>query len=44
MEILIIGGILVIIMAAVSTAIKKNAATAYEAETIEKEEFSIEKT
>lgn len=43
MEILIIGGILVIIMAAVSTIIKKSAATAYEAEIIEKEEFSLEK-
>ncbi len=43
MEILIIGGVLVIIMVIVSTKIKKSAAAAFEPETIEMEDFSIEK-
>ncbi|HEX8637602.1 MAG TPA: hypothetical protein VF692_06045 [Pyrinomonadaceae bacterium] len=43
MEILIIGGILVALMAYVSTRIKKSAASAYEAETIETAEFSLVK-
>lgn len=43
MEILIIGGIVVIIMVIVSTRIKRSAAQAYEPETIETEEFSVEK-
>ena len=43
MEILILGGILVVIMVIVSTKIKKNAAAAFEQEFIEKEDFSIEK-
>jgi hypothetical protein len=41
MEILIIGVILVALMAYVSTKIKKSAASAFERETIETEEFSI---
>ncbi|MBA2735580.1 MAG: hypothetical protein H0U50_02210 [Pyrinomonadaceae bacterium] len=41
MEILIIGGILVALMAYVSTKIKKSAASAYQRETIETDEFSI---
>ncbi|HEY0659133.1 MAG TPA: hypothetical protein VGD05_11700 [Pyrinomonadaceae bacterium] len=41
MEILIIGGILVALMAYVSTKIKKSAADAYERERIETEEFTI---
>jgi hypothetical protein len=41
MEILIIGGALVALMVYVSTRIKKSAASAYERETIETEEFSI---
>lgn len=41
MEILIIGGILVALMAYVSTRIKKSAADAYERENIETEEFTI---
>ncbi len=43
MEILIIGGILVAIMVVASTKIKKSAAAAFKPETIETEEFSIEK-
>ncbi|MCO6510446.1 MAG: hypothetical protein J5I65_06600 [Aridibacter famidurans] len=43
MEILIIGGIVVIIMVIVSTRIKRSAAQAFEPETIETEEFSVEK-
>ena len=43
MEILIIGGILVLIMVIVSTKIKKSAAAAYQPEFVEKEDFSIEK-
>jgi hypothetical protein len=43
MEILIIGGIVVVIMVIVSTTIKKHAAAAYQAETVEKETFRIEK-
>jgi hypothetical protein len=43
MEILIIGGIFVLIMVIVSTKIKKHAAAAYEPETVEKEDFRIEK-
>jgi hypothetical protein len=43
MEILIIGGLFVLLMVFVSTKIKKNAAAAYEPETVEKEDFRIEK-
>lgn len=43
MEILIIGGIIVALMVVVSTRIKKNAAKAFEPETIRMDEFSIEK-
>lgn len=43
MEILIIGGIVVIIMVIVSTRIKRSAAQAFEPELIETEEFSVEK-
>ncbi|MEZ5346310.1 MAG: hypothetical protein R2681_12235 [Pyrinomonadaceae bacterium] len=43
MEIFIIGGILVVIMVIVSTTIKKSAAAAYQPETIETEDFRIEK-
>ena len=43
MEILIVGGILVALMAYVSTRIKKSAASAYESETIESEKFSLVK-
>jgi hypothetical protein len=43
MEILIIGGILVALMAYVSTRIKKSAASAYEPETIETAEFCLVK-
>lgn len=43
MEILIIGGALVALMVYASTRIKKSAARAYEAETIETEEFSLVK-
>ena len=43
MEILIIGGIIVIIMVIASTTIKKHAAAAFQAETVEKETFRIEK-
>lgn len=43
MEIFIIGIIVVIIMVVVSTKIKKDAARAFEAEMIEKEDFKIEK-
>ena len=43
MEILIIGGALVALMVYVSTRIKKSAASAYERETIETDEFSIVK-
>lgn len=43
MEILIIGGIVVIVMVIVSTRIKRSAARAFEPELIEKEEFSVEK-
>ena len=41
MEILIIGGALVALMVYVSTRIKKSAASAFERETIETDEFSI---
>ncbi|REJ75929.1 MAG: hypothetical protein DWQ47_09870 [Acidobacteria bacterium] len=41
MEILIIGGILVLIMVLVSTRIKKSAAEAFEEEMVETDEFSI---
>jgi len=43
MEILILGIILVIVMVIVSTKIKKAAATAFEAEVIEKDEFRVSK-
>ena len=43
MEILIIGSLLVALMVYVSTKIKKSAAAAYQAETIETKEFFIEK-
>lgn len=43
MEILIIGGILVVIMVIVSTQIKKAAARAFEAEVIETDDFKIVK-
>ena len=43
MEILIIGGILVALMAYVSTRIKKSAASAYEPETVETAEFILVK-
>ncbi len=43
MEILIIGGVLVLIMIVVSTKIKKSAATAFEPEIVEEEDFIIEK-
>lgn len=43
MEILIIGGILVALMAYVSTRIKKSAASAYEPEKIETAEFALVK-
>lgn len=43
MEILIIGGIFVALMAYVSTRIKKSAASAYEPETIETAEYSLVK-
>lgn len=43
MEILIIGGIFVLIMVIVSTKIKKHAAAAFQPETVEKEDFIIEK-
>lgn len=43
MEILIIGSIFVALMVYVSTKIKKSAAAAYEPETIETDEFFIEK-
>ncbi len=44
MEILIIGGIFVLIMVIVSTTIKKHAAAAYQPEVVEKEDFRIEKS
>lgn len=43
MEILIIGGLVVALMVFVSTKIKRSAARAYEAETIETEEFTVSK-
>ncbi len=43
MEIFIIGGILVGIMVYASTRIKRSAAQAYKPETVEKDDFSIEK-
>ena len=43
MEIIILGVLLVALMVFVSTKIKKSAAEAFEAESIEKEDFSIEK-
>jgi hypothetical protein len=43
MEILIIGGLFVLLMVYVSTRIKKSAAAAYEPETVEKEDFKIDK-
>ena len=43
MEILIVGGILVVIMVIVSTQIKKSAAAAYKAESVETDKFRIEK-
>ncbi len=43
MEILIIGSLLVALMVYVSTKIKKSAAAAYQAETIETKDFFIEK-
>lgn len=43
MEILIIGGIVVLIMVFISTQIKKSAALAFEREVIETDEFSIVK-
>lgn len=43
MEILIIGGIVVITMIFVSTKIKKSAAEAFEPEVVEKNDFRIEK-
>ncbi len=43
MEILIIGGVLVLIMVIVSTQIKKSAAQAFESEVIETENFRIVK-
>ena len=43
MEILIIGGILVIVMVIVSTKIKKNAAAAYEPEFVKNDDFEIHK-
>lgn len=43
MEILIIGIIIVALMAYVSTRIKRSAAAAFEAETVETDEYSIQK-
>ncbi|HUF04941.1 MAG TPA: hypothetical protein VMM38_12295 [Aridibacter sp.] len=43
MEILIIGGIVVLIMVIVSTRIKRSAAQAFEPDVIETDEFSVEK-
>ncbi len=43
MEILIIGGVLVVIMVIVSTQIKKSAAQAFESEIIETEDFRLVK-
>ncbi len=43
MEILIIGGVLVVIMVIISTQIKKSAAQAFEREIIETDDFSIVK-
>ena len=41
MEILIIGGVVVLIMVFISTQIKKRAALAFEPETIDTEEFRL---
>lgn len=43
MEILILGVLLVVIMVIVSTRVKKNAARAFEPETIENREFKLQK-
>ena len=43
MEILIIGGVLVVIMVIISTQIKKAAASAFEREVIETDDFRIVK-
>ena len=43
MEIIILGVLLVIVMVIVSTKVKKNAAKAFKPETVEKEDFRVEK-